>query len=94
MVLIKPVLKPILSAVGVLLGWSWQGFGKFLDALEILVDCGDGHGYVAHTIDTTPNYFDTAPMPAAPAKWTYQAVFRVGEQRVGQWNDPVSVMVG
>jgi hypothetical protein len=45
-------------------------------------------------IDTTPNYTDTQPFPAAPTKWTYQAIYRVGDQRVGQWSAPVSVTVG
>jgi hypothetical protein len=27
-------------------------------------------------------------------KWTYQAIYRVGDGRVGQWSKPVSVTVG
>ena len=34
------------------------------------------------------------PIPATPAKWTYKAIFRVGDQRVGQWSDEVSLTVG
>jgi hypothetical protein len=32
--------------------------------------------------------------PATPAKWTYRAIYRVNDQRVGQWSPTVSVMVG
>lgn len=90
---LKPELKPKVSAGGVMVGWGWQGFGAFLDAIEILVDRNDGQGFKFLTIDTTPNYNDTAPMPATAAKWTYKGVFRVGDARVGQWGDPVSITV-
>ncbi|HEY0548496.1 MAG TPA: hypothetical protein VGF13_02775 [Verrucomicrobiae bacterium] len=91
---LKPLLKPKASAGGVMVGWGWQGFEKFLGSIEILVDRGDGPGFKFLTIDTTPGYNDTQSLPAAPAKWTYKAVFRQGDQRVGQWSDPVSVNVG
>ncbi len=91
---LKPTLKPKVSAGGVLVGWTWESFEKFLDAIEILVDQGDGQGFKFLTMDTTPGYNDTQSFPAVPAKWTYKAVFRQGDQRVGQWSDPVSVNVG
>ena len=28
------------------------------------------------------------------AQWTYKAIFRVNDQRVGQWSDEVSITVG
>ena len=28
------------------------------------------------------------------AKWTYQAIYRVADNRVGQWSNPVSIAVG
>lgn len=31
---------------------------------------------------------------ATPAKWTYKTIFRVGDQRIGQWSDEVSITVG
>jgi hypothetical protein len=43
--------------------------------------------------DTTPNYTDTQPFPAARAVWTYRAIYRVGDSQVGRWNQPVSVAV-
>jgi hypothetical protein len=44
--------------------------------------------------DSTPGYTDTEPFPSAPTKWTYRAIYRVGDERVGQWSKSVSVMVG
>jgi hypothetical protein len=42
--------------------------------------------------DSTPNYLDTTP--ATAQKWTYKAIFRVGDQRIGQWSDEVSLTIG
>ena len=70
------------------------GFSAFLDICELQVDRGDGKGFVALAFDTTPGYVDTQSFPAAPVKWTYQAIYRVGDSRVGQWSKPVSVTVG
>jgi hypothetical protein len=46
-------------------------------------------------IDTIPDYTDTAPMPAAEqsALWKYKAIYRQGDERVGQWSDVVSIPV-
>jgi hypothetical protein len=46
------------------------------------------------TYDTTPGYVDTQPFPATPTKWTYKAIYRVGDAQVGQWSNPVSITVG
>jgi hypothetical protein len=70
-------------------GWGWGGYAAFLDICEIEVDRTDGKGFVLLTFDTTPNYTDTTPFPATPTKWTYRAIYRVG-----QWSKPVSVTVG
>jgi len=37
---------------------------------------------------------DTTPAPATAQKWTYKAIFRVGDQRAGQWSAEVSSTVG
>ncbi|MEO6873002.1 MAG: hypothetical protein ABI233_12405 [Chthoniobacterales bacterium] len=50
--------------------------------------------FVMLAIDTTPGYTDTQPFPAAPAKWTYQAIYRLRDSRVGQWSSPASITVG
>jgi hypothetical protein len=61
---------------------------------EIQVDRGDGKGFIDLAFDTTPGYTDTAPLPAAPAKWTYRAIYRVNDAQVGLWSKPVTVAVG
>ena len=77
-----------------LVNWNWGGFVAYLHICEIQVDRNDAKGYVTLAFDTTPNNDDTAPWPAAPTKWTYKAIYRVGDQRVGQWSAEVSVTVG
>ncbi|MGD0259330.1 MAG: hypothetical protein ABSD29_05825 [Verrucomicrobiota bacterium] len=46
------------------------------------------------TVDTTPNYVDTQPFPAAKTVWSYKAIYRADDAQVGQWSQPVSVAVG
>ena len=58
------------------------------------MDRGDGKGFGLLTYDTTPGYTDTAPFPAAPAKWIYKAIYRVGDAQVGLWSKPVTITVG
>jgi hypothetical protein len=67
---------------------------RFSRICEIQVDRADGKGFVALAFDTTPGYVDSQPFPATPVKWTYQAIYRVGDARVGQWSKPVSITVG
>ena len=91
---IQPVLDLSLMGNTVKVGWGWQGFSNFLDLLEIQVDRGDGKGFVFLTYDTTPNYTDTAPLPATLAKWRYRAIYRVGDAQVGVWSNTVEITVG
>ena len=86
-------LKPILTAAPVAgqvaIGWTKQG----MDSIEIEVDRGEGFVFLA--IDTVPGYTDTAAMPAAgqSALWKYKAIYRLNDERVGQWSDVVSLPV-
>ena len=91
---IQPVLTATRMGSAVNVGWGWQGNSAFLDMLEIQADRGDGHGWVFLTYDTTPNYTDTAPFPAAPVKWKYRAIYRVGDAQVGLWSNTVEITVG
>lgn len=70
--------------------WTKNG----MTALEIDVDRGDTQGWRFLTIDSVPNYLDTQAMPAAPAKWKYRAIYRLKDERVGQWSAVVEAMVG
>jgi hypothetical protein len=94
MTAIQPVIDATATAGGVIIGWGFGGNGAYLDALELEVDRNDGKGFVTLTTDSTPNYTDTTPFPAAATKWTYRAIYRVNDARVGQWSAAVSVMVG
>ena len=60
--------------------------------IELQVDRGTGFVFLAN--DTTPGYTDTHPFPATPTKWTYRAIYRVGDSQVGIWSKPVSITVG
>ena len=89
---VQPIITATISGTHVEIGWNWGGYANFLDQLELEVD--RGQGFVLLAIDTTPGYTDNQPFPAAPAKWTYRAIYRLGDSRVGQWSNPVSVTVG
>ena len=84
------MLKLEHSGAGVMVRWGWRGQSAFLDLLELEVDRGSGFQLLAY--DSTPDYLDTTPITVA-AKWTYRAIFRVGDARVGQWSGPVSINV-
>jgi hypothetical protein len=58
------------------------------------VDRADAKGFVDLAYDTTPGYTDTQPLPAAPVKWKYRAIWRVGDEQVGLWSEEVSITVG
>jgi len=89
-----PVLKISRAPAGVTVGWGWQGKKAFLNQCEIQVDRGDGQGWRFLTIDSTPNYVDTEAIPVTPTKWQYRAIYRVGDQRSGQWSAESSMIVG
>jgi hypothetical protein len=91
---LQPNISAIINGTQVDVGWDWSGFSADLDMIELVADRSDSKGEVLLAYDTTPNYTDTTPFPAAPAKWTYRAIYRVGDSRVGQWSKPVSVTVG
>lgn len=91
---LQPVIEAVLTGNQVQVKWGWGGNRAWLDLCELQVDRGDGQGYKLLAYDTTPNYTDTQPLPAAPAVWTYRAIYRVGDAQVGVWSNPVSVTVG
>jgi hypothetical protein len=91
---IQPVIDAMISGNHVNVKWGWGGNGAYLDICELQVDRADGKGFVMLAFDTTPGYTDTQAFPAAPAKWTYRAIYRVGDDQVGLWSLPVSVTVG
>ena len=59
-----------------------------MDGIELWVDRGTGFTFLA--VDTVTGY---TAMPAAgqSALWKYKAIYRQGDDRVGQWSDVVSI---
>jgi len=74
------------------IGWTK---GK-ASGVEILVDRGDGQGFVLLTISITPPTTDNSPLPApgTSAVWKYKAIYHRGDKQVGDWSDVVSIAVG
>jgi hypothetical protein len=91
---VQPDIDVTLSGSHVEVDWGWGGNVNYLDMCLIQVDRNDGKGFVDLCYDTTPGYNDTQPLPAAPAKWTYRAIYRVGDANVGLWSKPVSIILG
>ena len=90
---VQPDFDATISGNHVELGWDWGGNGAYLDMCELQVDRNDGKGRVVLAYDTTPGYNDTQPFPATPTKWTYWAIYRVGDAQVGLWSKPVTITV-
>lgn len=88
----KPVLGIKTQAGRPTVAWTKGG----ADALEIWVDRGDGPGFAFLAIDLKPDYPDSFPLPApgTSALWKYRAIYRLGDDQVGQWSDVISVTVG
>ena len=89
---LTPVLKLSIVNGRVLVGWGWNGFGAWLDALQIEVD--RGAGWVPLAVDTTPDYIDTTPQPAALTRWKYRAIYNVDGAQVGLWSTVAEIVVG
>jgi hypothetical protein len=93
MATVQPDLNVRIAGNTVEIPWGWGGNSAYLDMIELQVD-RDGTGFKPLAFDTTPGYTDTTPFPAAPTKWTYRAIYRVGDAQVGQWSKEVSITVG
>jgi len=87
----KPVLEVTLTAGRPRIDWEKQG----MDAIEIHVSRAPADPFTFLAIDTIPDYDDTAalPAPGQSAVWKYKAIYRFGDERVGQWSDEVSIVV-
>lgn len=90
---LTPVLRLTITGGQVVIQSSWQGQSKFLDQIEFQVDRGTGQGFQWLAYSTLPKHRDTTPFPATAAKWSYRAIYRVGDSRVGQWSAIASVTV-
>ena len=90
---VQAVISAFIFGNHVMIKWGWGGYSAWLDSCEIQVDRNNGKGYVLLTIDTTPGYTDTQAFPATSVKWTYRAIYHLGEGQVGIWSQPASVTV-
>lgn len=70
--------------------WAKNG----LDELEMEVDRGEGT-FTPLIIAPIPDFLDIAPLPSPgkSAVWRYRAIYRMKEQRVGNWSSVLEVMV-
>lgn len=86
----KPLLK--LRIMGALVEIIW--LKSVFTSLEIWVS-RNGAPFEFLTIDTTPNYIDTAALPPAGQSqiWKYKAIYRLRDLRVGDWSNEVSISV-
>jgi hypothetical protein len=91
---LMPVLKAMVSGNAVHLKWGWQGKRVWLSTCEVQVDRGDGKAFGVLTMATRPGCVDKHPFPAERTLWSYKAVYRANDARVGQWSQTVSVAVG
>jgi hypothetical protein len=85
----KPALTAGTNAGQVVVLWKKHE----MDSLELWVDRGGGFAFLA--IDTVPDYTDTQPFPASgqSAVWKYKGIYRVADERTGQWSDIVTIAV-
>ena len=91
---VQPPLSAIFSGDHVDIKTGWGGNQKFLDAVELQKDWGDGKGFVYLVTLTGVAYRDNAPLPASRTVWAYRAIYRVANQQTGVWSNTVSVAVG
>ncbi len=86
----KPVFSIQLVAGQPLIVWKKDG----MDGVEIWKDSGDGH-FTLLLFDQRPNHLDTSelPAPGITAVWRYKLIYRLRDERAGEWSDPVSVTV-
>jgi hypothetical protein len=87
-------LKPVIKIVLVNGGFpELQWTKKSTDGVLIQVNRGSGWEFLA--IDTIPDYIDTHALPAIgqSAVWQYRVIYRLNDENVGQWCEPISVTV-
>ncbi len=85
----KPELEVRMNGGRPEIDWNKQ----HMEALELEVDRGAGSQLL--TIVTSGSTVDEHPLPAPgqSAVWTYRAIYRLNNQRVGLWSDPVQIAV-
>ena len=91
---LAPEIHAAIGDMNVRISWNWAGYAPYLDQCELQVDRGDGKSFVDVAISSSMGYVDTEPFPAVAVQWTYRASYRSRGNRVGQWSEPVALVVG
>ena len=88
---LKPLLKSRLDAGRPLIIWTKGS----TEGIDIYVDRQDGAGFVFLATDTKPDYLDTVDHPEGveSAVFEYKAIYRIDDEQVGQFSDPIRVTV-
>ncbi len=86
----KPALDVVLAGGVPRIKWKKQG----ADGIELHV-MRNNAPYAFLAIDTVPDYDDTyaLPAPGQSEVWKYKAIYRLADERIGQWSDEASVTV-
>ena len=89
---LKPELKGDLDANRPKIIWQK---GPFADSIDLYVDRQLDDNYEYLTNDSEPDYIDTYPMPSdvASAVYRYKGIYRIGDEQVGQYSDPITITV-
>ena len=88
---LKPILNHRLDGDRPFIIWS-KGPA---DSIDFYVDRKDGLGFVYLANDSQPDYLDTFPVPAGvtTAVWDYKARYKIGDDQVGLFSEPIQVTV-
>ena len=89
---LKPELKGDLDANRPKIIWQK---GPFADSIDLYVDRQLDDNYVYLTNDSEPDYIDTYPLPpdVASAVYRYKGIYRINDEQVGQFSDPITITV-
>ena len=87
---VKPIIEITTRGGQPIIQWS-KGDA---DALEIWVDRNDDRGFGLFTIANSPRITDNTPLPATPVQWKYKAIYRLKDDRIGDWSTITPVSVG
>ena len=89
---LKPELKGALDANRPKIIWKK---GPFADSIDLYVDRQLNGNYEYLANDSEPDYIDTYPMPvdAASVVYRYKGIYRINDEQVGQFSDPITITV-
>ncbi|MFC2092274.1 hypothetical protein ACFLSV_00100 [Bacteroidota bacterium] len=89
---LKPKLKGALDANRPKIIWKK---GSFVDSIDLYVDRQLNNNYEYLTNDSKKDYIDDYPMPSDVASivYRYKGIYRIGDEQVGQFSDPITITV-